>query len=423
MLFRYKVTSSMQESDGKQDQLPMLRRLSIAVTAAMLWICCSSVVLADKEKSEPEEFYNPLEITTPDPLLPRPVEERPLSSLERLKLTAALEQLNQQAAAQLTAGDRVRAFEIWNRELRLRRALGSLEEVEALSRVGAIAWRENQRAEVRVITRRLQEIQQQTQSQPAIDLKLLQSLGVAFQQVRSPKSAIEVYEQILAAARQQQDQAAAEATLKTLAQLHLSWFDYPSSAAIYEELLGLARAHSDRLSEVKYLQELAYIYKQANQHQQAVQVKQQLAELYLNEAQFTQVPALRLAIASDYESLGKLQEAFQNYQEAYASAWSLQQYARAGNALRNLIVLYRSQGQIDAALGASQILLEADQRAANVYGMMNTYDQLGQIYLERGNFSEALAAFQSGLELAQQLKYQESYFGQQIQQVNQRLSK
>ena len=55
--------------------------------------------------------------------------------------------------------------------------------------------------------------------------------------------------------------------------------------------------------------------------------------------------------------------------------------------------------------------------------MMNTYDQIGQLYLQRGSYPEALAAFQNGLQLAQQLKYQETYFTQQIQQVNQRISK
>lgn len=402
----------------------MLRRLSVTVTATMFWLCCSSVALADSEKSKLDEVpVNPLEITTPDPLLPGPVVARPLNPLERQYLTAALNELNQQAAAQYKAGNRVRAFEIWNRELRLRRALGSLEEVEALGRVGAIAWSENQRIELQIITQRLQAIQQQTKSQPFVDLKLLQSLGQAYQQVRSPKQALEVYDQILAVVRRQQDPVATEATLKTMAELHLGWFDYPKAAATYEELLGLAKAKGDRVSEVTYLQQLAYIYNQAKQFQQAVTVKQQLAEFYLNEKNFTQVPALRLAIASDYESLGQLEEAFRNYQEAYASAWSLQQYYRAGDALRKLFTLYRSQGQINEALQTSQILLEADQRASNDYGRMNTYDQIGQIYLKRGDYSEALAAFQNGLGLAQQLKYQETYFAQQISQVNQRISK
>ena len=399
---------------------PCLRRGSLAVAAAVFWLCCSSVALAKSPKPQPVEFpANPLEITMPDPLLPGPVQASPLNPLQRQDLTAALDELNQQAAAELKAGNSVRAFEIWNRELRLRRALGLLEEVEALGRVGAIAWTENQRTEVQIITQRLQAIQQQAKSQPSFDLNLLQALGEAYQQVRSPQQAIEIYQQIL---ESQQDPAAKEATLKTIGELHLSWFDYPKAAATYEQLLNLASSN-DRNSKVTYLQQLAYIYNQANQPQQAVRVKQQLAEFYLNEKDFTQLPALRLAIASDYEAQGSVDEAFRNYQEAYASAWSLQQYYRAGEALRKLIALYRSQGQINAALKTSQILLQADQLASNDYGQMNTYAQIGQIYLKRGDYPEALAAFQNGLELAQQLKYQETYFAQQISQVNQRISK
>lgn len=405
---------------------------NVVITAAMfwLWLCCSSVALAQKKEPiiYPEEFYNPLEIKKPDPLLPRSVADTPLSPIERLKLMAALERLNAGATARLAAGNKPGAFAIWNRELRLRRALGALEEVKALGRVGAIAWSENQGFEVEVITGRLQEIQTPPESDepmvaPVFDLELLQALGTAYQQVRSPKQAVEVYEQILATQRQQQDSAAIEGTLKTLAQLHLSWFDYPKAATAYEELLGLARAKSARLTEVTYLQQLAYIYEQRKQHEQAAAIKQQLAELYLNEQDFTKVPQLRLAIASDLQSLGQLKEAFQNYQEAYASAWSLQQYARAADALRRLIALYRTQGQIDEALQTSQILLEAERLANNSYGLMNTYDEIGKIYLERGNYPEALTAFQSGLQVAQLLKYQEAYFAQQIEQVNQKIPK
>ena len=169
------------------------------------------------------------------------------------------------------------------------------------------------------------------------------------------------------------------------------------------------------------MQQLAYIYDQSKQPQQAVQVKQQLVELEQKQ-DVTQVPALQMAIASDYEALGQSEQAFQNYQAAYKSAWALQQYYRAGDALRKLIELYRSRRQTQAALEASQILLDADQLADNAYGLMNTYDQIGQIQLETGSYSEALAAFQKGLEIAKQLQYQEKYFAEQIAQVNQKMA-
>jgi len=66
--------------------MPMLQASKVAVTAAMLWLCCSSVVLRYWRTQAQEEFFNPLEIITPDPLLRYQLETRPLNP-ERLKLT------------------------------------------------------------------------------------------------------------------------------------------------------------------------------------------------------------------------------------------------------------------------------------------------------------------------------------------------
>lgn len=405
----------------------MLRRLIVIVTAAILFN--SSLTLAESKKPIPPDKFppSPLEITTPDPLLPRlPKDKQSLTLEERQKLEPALDALNQEAGVKLQAGEQVAAFEIWNRELRLRRFLGSLAEVQALSRVGAIAWKENDSPEVQYITQRLQAIQKQAESQKTtteIDLQLWRSLGEAYQNVRSPKLALEAYNQVLLVVRQQKNPTALVEILKTIGELHLSWFDYRKAAPIYEELLSLATSQGERVNEVTYLQRLADIYEQTKQPQQSLNVLNKLAEIYVNENNLTEIPELKLAIASDYESLAKkdpnlLLEAFKNYQEAYTTAWQLQEYVRAGQALQKLIALYRSQGQTDAALQASQILVQTQAQAANFYGMMQAYDQIGQLYLERKEFPQALTAFKKGLELAQQLKHEEAYFTGQIEKVS-----
>ncbi|RCJ33546.1 hypothetical protein A6770_17975 [Nostoc minutum NIES-26] len=404
----------------------MLRRLIVTIVAILF---SSSLALAESKKPEELDKFppSPLEITTPDPLLPTLSNNQQLTLGDQLNLEVALNELNQQAAAKLQAGDKVAAFEIWNRELRLRRFLGSLAEVQALSRVGAIAWNENDRQEVYYITQRLQGIQKQAQSpknvtQKSVDMELLRSLGEAYQKVRSFKPALEVYNQILTVMRQQQDEVAVVQTLQTIGELNLAWFDYTQAATTYEELLNLAASKSDRPNELAYLQQLAYIYKQGKQPQQAVNVLDKLAKIYIDENNLTKIPELKLAIGSNYESLAKqnpslLREAFNNYQEAYTTAWQLQEYTRAGEALQKLIALYRSQGQIDEALQTSQILLETQERAVNFYGLMQTYDQIGQIYLERKEYPQARTAFQKGLEMAQQLKLEEAYFTQQIEKL------
>ena len=408
----------------------MVRRLSVIITTAILWQLTSSFTLARSNDPQQADSFppSPLEITTPDPLLPSARGKQPLTPAERQKLEVALDELNQQAAAKLQAGDSVAAFEIWNRELRLRRYLGAVAEVKALARVGDVAWNQSDRQQIFYVTQRLQAIQKQAQpqnrnAQNNFDLELWQALGEAYQKVRSPKPAIEVYNQILAAFRQQQNSVAEIETLTTLGELHLSWFDYPQAATTYEELLKFAAARGERQDELTYLQRLAYIYQQSKQADKSIDILTRLKTIYTQEDNLIQLPSLQLAIAANYETLAKenptlLQQAFNNYQEAYLTAWQLQQYTRAAEALQKLIPLYRSQGQIDEALQTSEILIELQQRAANYYGMMQAYDQIGQLYLERKEYPQALTAFQNGLKLAKQLKHEEAYFNQQIEAVS-----
>ncbi|BAY35265.1 TPR repeat-containing protein (plasmid) [Nostoc carneum NIES-2107] len=409
---------------SKRSKVSMLRPLSVIVTAAIIWQFSGSLSLAQNKKpKQPEQFPpSPLENILPDPLLSPLGDPKNLTPTQLQQLEPQLDQLNQEAAAKLQAGDTVAAFELWNRELRLRRLYGSLTEVQALSRVGGIAFNQNNREEVQFITQRLQAIQQQALSQPLLDLQLLRSLGGAYEQVRSPKQALEVYNRLLAVVLEQKNTTAIIDTLKNIGEVHLAWFDYPQAATTYQQLLSLATAQGDKLNEVAYLQELAYIYEQGKDFQESINTLNKLAQVYTAQNNTTALPKLKLAIASNYQALAKdnpalLPEAFKNYQEAYSTAWELEQYVDAGEALQQLIALYRSQGQINDALQTSQILVEAQTKASNFYGMMQAYDQIGQMYVESKQYPQALAAFQKGLELAQQLKYDETYFTQQIDKL------
>lgn len=387
------------------------------------------------QKAQPEVDAfppNPLELTAPDPLLPD--SKRPLTGAERQQLGLALDQLNAQAAAEFKAGRKLPAFDIWNRELRLRRFLGPVVEIEALGRVGDIAWNETQTTQVRWITKRLDEMFAQAQATtpnlnldkaptgvPPIDASnrpaVLEALGVAYQQVRLPETAIVIYQQILAEARQRKDAKKIEATLLTLGQLNLDWFDYVRAADAYRELLAIAQAKKDTQNQVVYLNQLAFVSEQAKQPQAAIEYQQQLVTLYqaLNTPQ--PIPALKIRIGDNYQLLSRPDLAEQNYQTAYQLAQPLVQLAYAADALQKLGALYRSNDRLDAAIRVYDFLIGVEQQAYNLYGVMNAYDQLGQIYLSRQAYPQALTAFQRGLGVARQLKYREDYFLAQLQQI------
>ncbi|MEM6751650.1 MAG: hypothetical protein AAF630_01480 [Cyanobacteria bacterium P01_C01_bin.38] len=399
-----------------------IQRLSITITTTiticLLW---TSLALAKKKPKPPKEFPpSPLEITVPDPLLPASGNQQSLSVEEKRSLQAALDKLDREATAKLQAGDTQGAFDTWNRELRLRRYLGTLNEIQALQRVGGIAYTRNNRLQIRYITERLQAIQKQVQLQQTPDLQVLKALGEAYRQVRSPNLAVEAYNQILIIVRGNSDVAAEVDTLKTIAQVHLDWFDYPAAAATYEQLIDLVANNNDVEASLK---DLVYIYERTKQRNKAIDARKKLSLVYRQQNDIARLSALKLAIGSDYETLAKenpnlVDEAFKNYQEAYTMAWEFQQYVRAAEALRKLVSLYIAEGQTEDALETSQILLQAEGRASNFYGMMNAYEQIGQIHLQRQENQSALAAFQKGLELAQELGYETDVFTQQIDKIS-----
>ncbi|NTW18855.1 MAG: hypothetical protein HGA42_04250 [Nostocales cyanobacterium W4_Combined_metabat2_030] len=402
----------------------MLQRFIFIITTIIVWHLCIFTTLAAEKKIEDLDKFppNPLEITINDPILPNLLNKRELTATELQKLRTDLDGLNQEAQMTIQREDKKKAFEIWNRELRLRRFLGTLSEVEALSRVGEIAWNQNEREEVRYISKRLQVIQSEMEKQKNTDLQLWKSLGTAYQKIRIPKLGVLVYEQILILVKAQKDVSMEIETLKNIGELHLSWFDYSQAANTYQKLLNLAINQGDKNNELEYLEQLTYIYAQAKQPQAAIDILNQLVQIYTNQENLNQIPALKLAIATNYESLAKentnlKQQAFDNYQEAYTSAWQLEQYARAGEALEKLIAFYRSEKQIDAALQTGKILIETQTLANNFYGLMLAYDEIGNLYLERQEYAQALTAFEKGLAMAKQLKYQEAYFTQQIEKL------
>lgn len=385
-----------------------------------------SVIAAEPSKpQQSDRFANPLELTTPDPLLPGGL-NRPLSEAEKQTLRTALDQLNNEASAKLRAGDTIGAFSIWNRELRLRRALGLLEEVQALGRVGNIAWVQNQSVQLRFITNRLSAIQTQLQ-QPLKNqvtlperAQVLPALGIAFQQVRSPGLALSVYQQMLTEARARQDAVAEVNLLNTIGQLHLSWFDYPNAIATYTELLNLSKSRNDAANVELNLVQLAYTHEQANQPGQAVAFQQQVIDLYQkNPQQALLIAPLQIRQGNNFTAAKQFDAAESAYQAAFERARSLGQLAYASDALGRLGRLYRSNNRLDAALQVYEYLASVQQQAYDSFGVMEAYDQIGQIQLQRKAATEATNAFRQGLEIAQRLKFKDrvDYFTEQIQKL------
>ena len=388
----------------------------------------------EEELESPDIFSpNPLESTQPDPLLPNPPTTRTVTGEKREELSQELDKLNVEAAALLAAGETTKAFEIWNRELRLRRYLSKAEELAALSRVAEIAWNNSQKLQVQWITKRLETLRPEIKEQEPPNLELLQALGSAFNTVRAKDSGVEIYQQVISEARKQENVVTLKQALTAVGEIYLNWLDYDNAAIAYEELLEVQQQSNLELSEIETtnflisgnfeqantLKQLAFIYNQGGKPLQAITAKERLVDFYEGQQNIAEVPEIKISIAEDYEELGRLNLASQYYQEAYSIAQSIQQFLTASDALENLAALYLSQDEKEAAIEIYKVQLLMDQQFFNVYGMMETYDRMGQVYAQLKAHGLAMSSFQRGLELSRQLGgYRESYFLQKLDKLN-----
>ena len=421
-------------------------RNSVPIGCLLFWLCTGYIASAQTNPPAFDQFSpNPLEVTTPDPLTPT---NESLSSTQRDELSAALERLNLEAATKLQAGDGAGAFDIWFRELRLRRYLGPAAEIAALSRVGSVAWSSSKNLELQLITKRLQAIQKQVRSQVPANTELLPTLAAAFGQVRAKGPTVEVYQEILDNARQNKDILAQGQLLKAIGQIHINWLSYDKAGPVYEELATLIQENRALFAansvvtnpavvagnsappqpvtpptEVDTLRQLAYVYQQSKQPLKAIAAREKLASVYLNLQNPSAIPPLKIAIATDYQTLGQINLAAQYYQEAYNLAVPIQQYAQASEALDKLALLYRSQKQWEPTVRIYQMQLLLEERAYNFYGLMNAYDNLGQVYQEMRDYNKALEAYQKGLEVAKRLGHRQEYFDKKIIKVNKQLQR
>lgn len=388
----------------------------MAIASLTLFLSLPIPGLAQEESYPPNPLTIPQE--SPDPLLPDLVVDRPLSPQERRVFTQAVAELSAQGDTAFQSGNIAEAFTIWVREIRLRRVLGPYEEVAALSRIGSIAWTEQQTTELRFITQRLLEIEIETEATEPVDYTLLLRIAEAYQSLRARRLGAALYSKILANARRNGDLVTQEKALVALGDLHLSWFDYPNAAIAYQDLLTLVRQKGDKLAEEEVLLQLAHIYTEGDEPIEAIAIRQELVDIYESRQEFEPIPLLKLANGDDYLVIERPDLAAPTYQEAFAVARSVQYYGYAADALKRLADLYLSLDRANDALVVYRLLIDVEQQSYNYYGLMNAYDWMGQLHQQRGASNQALVAYRQGLDLAQQLNYRVDYFQQQVQQVS-----
>ncbi len=380
--------------------------LSLKGLIASLTVSFSLILTVPIKAQTP--FQNPLKVEQfDDPLLPQTSVQRPLSPLEKFRLNEALDRVNQQAQKHYQEGNVEEAFQVWYRELRLRQKLDPIEEVKALGSVGEIAWLENRSADFRNIRERLRVIEEKARENN--QRQLLETLAENYEQMRELDGAIALYQKLA------KDSNDPTPLLEKIAQLHAKQFHYQDAADAYESLL--TQTQGNPTASLQYLKQLKTWYEKADNPDAGVQTKQRLIDIYQQQNNQQALPAILVSLADDYVKLNQFEQASTTYQEAFKTARSQQKYGMAAMALENLAQLYRNDGALETTLEIYEQLLVIQQQSYDHYGLMMTYDKIGEIYQENDQPKLARSAYQKALEFAQSLSYQEDYFQNKLEQL------
>ncbi|NER84750.1 MAG: hypothetical protein F6K42_35590 [Leptolyngbya sp. SIO1D8] len=383
-----------------------------ALFPLMVWAQAISPAIRDFFLADPE-FAEPR-----DPLLPTFPVSRPLSPLEKFDLEIALDELAAKAERHYLEGEIELAFQEWMREVRLRRILGYPDEIQAMQRVGLRAWENARTQETQLLTLRLRQIQADLLSQESLNNRLLEGVAAVFEVLRDIDAAIAVYETLIVRAAQAGNRTERQRLLENLANLQETWFRFEVAGKTYQSLLAsIATSENDPLRRVQYLQGAIRNYQDAGQLQTTINYQRRLLRQYEETAQIQGIPALMLAIARNYRDLEDVSQASNYYQATYATALVQNQSSIARDAIQDLASIYLSLERPDDVLYLYEQQIAVERLSYNGYGLMQVFDQLGQLHETLADPEAAILAYQEGLILAEHLGYRAAYFKNRLQRL------
>ena len=391
------------------------RQVGTAALAALLLTGSPAVYAQRLNPTELTEFLsNPLTDDPRDPALPQPEVDRVLSPLELYQLEQNLDGLNARAQALLAAEEGDEAFELWLREVRLRRVLGREDELQALERVVPLAWNNQRATTIQLLTQRLRVIWNNAAARSELDEAALERLLALFITLRDEDAVVTITQALADQAAAQGDGVTQRQRLAELGEAYLAWFEFEKAAAVYEPLVADAARREHPTQERVLLEALIYSYQQDERYELAIPLQERLLELYRTALLSESEVPLEIAIARNYRAIENYPRAVEYYQLAYRTAQQLEQYGYSSEVLQDLGALYRDLGQPRDAITMYNLLVRVEQQSYNHYGILLAYDQLGQIYVDLEEPDNALVAFQAGLAFAEALDYRQDYFQAQI---------
>ena len=361
---------------------------------------------------------DPLEDDPRDPLLPMPLVDRPLSPLELLALEADLDERLQAAEALLAAGQDDEAIALWLQDVRLRRLLGVDAELAAMQRLAPRLRDRNATESLQLLSLRLEVVQAALAAADSLTPERQLLLADTYRQLGNAPAAIALHQNLADQAQAAGNLRQYQTQLETVADLEARQFAFAAAATAYGDLADLAQTAENQRDETRYLKARIHNLEQGQRLEPALEAQQRLLALYTaDESQWPLIPPLQHQMAQNYRGLGNLDTASRSYQAAYINAIDQDQFNVAAEAIRELADLYKTlERWADVRYLYEQLIL-VEQQAFSAYGLMDAFDQLGQLYEIIDDPEAALEAYREGLILARHLNHRQDYFEMQIDRL------
>ncbi len=178
---------------------------------------------------------------------------------------------------------------------------------------------------------------------------------------------------------------------------------FRDALAIYQEVLQIRRALSDRAGEAETLNSIGEVYIGLSQYSQALEALQPALAIRKSTGDKVGEGETLNNLGVVYWNLGQSERAVEFYNQALGIHRSLGNKAGEGEAIANLGAVYQQQGEFSRALEAYQQALSLHRAVSEKFGEGVALSGIGSVYFRQGEYAQALEFYQQALAIHREI--------------------
>jgi eukaryotic-like serine/threonine-protein kinase len=235
---------------------------------------------------------------------------------------------------------------------------------------------------------------------------ILQSMGLAYQDLNKPEDALRNFQQALEIRRKVGDQRGIAMSSLQVGEIEETLGNPKAALASYQEAVQVDRKIGDKNGLIQSLTTLGLFYLNQLKYDEALQYTNEALQIARDIRDENAQATLLLNIGIAHYSKGEYQDALTYFQQAYEISNRLKSQETLALALHNLGLTNVGLGQYDTATSQYMKALDACRAAGNQSLLATVYSDMGSLFAIQGRYDAALKAEQEAVNTYRQLKDQ-----------------